>query len=107
MLWLKTRTEHSLQQSCGEKGTGRYSLKMRVLWPLLSKGERPDPCLDRLLLFSSGLTLKKDVLSITQNIVVYILGTIKEMKITNTEGKGGELIMLCPWENSYRLWKLP
>ena len=88
-----------------EKGRYRYSLKMRVLRPLLSRGERPDPCLDRLLLFSSGLTLKKDVLSITQNIVVYILGTIKATKITNAEGKHGELIMLCPWENPYRLWK--
>ena len=48
-----------------EKGRYRYSLKMRVLRPLLSRGERPDPCLDRLLLFLSGLTSKKDLLSIT------------------------------------------
>ena len=38
-------------------------------------------------------------------VIVYILDIIKE--ITNAEGKGGELIMLCPWENSHRLWKLP
>ena len=40
MLWLKTRTNaHRPQQSCGEKGMARYSLKMRVLRPLLSRGE--------------------------------------------------------------------
>ena len=40
MLWLKTRTNaHRPQQSCGEKGMVRYSLKMRVLQPLLSRGE--------------------------------------------------------------------
>ena len=103
MLWLKTRTNaHRPQQSCGEKGMVRYSLKMRVLRPLLSRGERlghsswgerPNPCLDRLLLFFSDLTSKKDLLSITQNVVFYILGTIKEMKIINAEGKGGELAL--------------
>ena len=31
---------HRLQQSCGEKGKVRYSLKMRVLRPLFSRGER-------------------------------------------------------------------
>ena len=43
-------------------------------------------------MFFSGLTSQKDLLSITQNVVVSILGTIKEKKITNAEGKGGELI---------------
>ena len=42
-----------------------YSLKMTVLWPLLLRGEHPDPCLDRLLLFFSGLTSKKDLESVT------------------------------------------
>ena len=59
----------------------------------LSRGECSYPCLDRLLLFFSGLTSKKDLLSITKNVVVYILGTIKEMKLTNAEGKGGELAL--------------
>ena len=56
---------HRPRQSCGGKGTERYSLKMRVLQPLLSRGECTDPCLDRLLLFFSGLTSKKDLLSTT------------------------------------------
>ena len=90
-----------------KKGWYSYPLKMRVLQLLFSRGEHPEPCLDRLLLFLSGLTWKKDLLSITQNVVVYILVTIKETKITNAEGKGGQLITLRPWENSYRLWKLP
>ena len=42
MLWLKTRQMHSLQQACGEKGTGRDSLKLRVLRPL-SRGESARP----------------------------------------------------------------
>ena len=74
---------------------------------ILSRGECPNPCLDRLLLFFSGLTSKKDLLSITSNVIVYILGTIKKTKITNAEGKGGEPTTLHPWESSYRLWKLP
>ena len=48
---------HRLQQSCGEKGTVWYPLKKRVLWLPLSRGECPDPCLDRLLLFLSHLII--------------------------------------------------
>ena len=65
---------------------------MRVLRPL-SQGESAlTLAWTGFYCFSQVLTSKKDLLSITQNIVVYILGTIKEMKITNAKGKGGELI---------------
>ena len=61
--WEQMHTDYF---SCGEKGQYRYSLKMRVLWLLLSREERlghslkgrvPRPCLDRLLLFLSGFII--------------------------------------------------
>ena len=57
-LWMKMRTNaHRLQKSCGEKLMVWYSLKMRVLQLLLSRGEHLLLFLDRLLLFLSGLII--------------------------------------------------
>ena len=43
--------------SVDKKGRYKYSLKMRILQLSLSRGEHPNPCLDRLLLFLSGLII--------------------------------------------------
>ena len=56
-------TDHS--SPVEKTGRYRYSLNMRVLPPLLSRGESTNPRLDKLLLFFSGLTSKKDLLSTT------------------------------------------
>ena len=63
---------HTDYNSPVEKKGWYGTLKMRVLWPLLSRGERTDPCLDRLLLFFSGLTSKKDLLSINRSYCLHI-----------------------------------
>ena len=52
LLWPQYTNTHGLQKSCGGKGTAR-PLKRAPLSASAtpSRGERPDPCLDRLLLF--------------------------------------------------------
>ena len=55
LWWLPYTNTHGLQRSCGGKGTARplsqeESASERLVHSL-KRRERPDPCLDRLLLF--------------------------------------------------------
>ena len=70
------------------------------------KGRVPPPLPGQAFIVSLRSYIREGFIICYINVIVYVLGTIKETKITNAE-KGGKLIMLHPWENSHRLWKLP
>ena len=46
--WRREQMHTDYRRPVEKKGQYSYSLKMRVLQLLLSRGEHPDPCLDRL-----------------------------------------------------------
>ena len=82
---------HRLQQSCGEKGMVWYSLKMRVLWPLLSRGEHTNPCLGALFVFLSSYTKEGFIIYYIEYCCLHF--RYKEINITNAKWKGGKLII--------------
>ena len=68
---------------------------MATLWVR----ERPNPCLDRLLLLPGSITSKKVLIHYAQVCFRWLLLTDnKEKDVANAREKVVELVTLCPWE---------